>query len=60
MGLFAFRDYYMEKGVNDAGRGLNVIVIDGVTKKVTKRANFDTYSDDSTQFEVGMIFSFWV
>ena len=42
----------MEKGVNDAGRGLNVIVIDGKTKKVTRRGSFDTYSEDSTQFEV--------
>ena len=42
----------MEKGVNDAGRGLNVIVVDGNTKNVTKRANFDTFAEDSTQLEV--------
>jgi hypothetical protein len=41
----------MAKGVNDAGRGLNVVVI-GNGKEILKTAHFDTYQDDSTNLEI--------
>jgi hypothetical protein len=41
----------MAKGINDAGRGLNVVVV-GNGKEVLKTAHFDTYQDDSTNLEI--------
>ncbi len=39
------------KGVNNAGRGLNIVVV-GNGKEVIKTAHFDTYQDDSTNLEI--------
>lgn len=39
------------RGVNDAGRGINLVVI-GNGKEVIKTAHFDTYNEDSTNLEI--------
>lgn len=39
------------KGVNDAGRGLNLVVV-GNGKEIIKTAHFDTYLEDSTNLEI--------
>jgi hypothetical protein len=43
----------ISKGVNDAGRGLNIVVV-GNGKEILKTAHFDTYAEG----EVYSIFSF--
>lgn len=35
----------MAKGINDAGRGFNVVVIDSKTKEVIRVGHFDTYAE---------------
>ncbi|GMS97494.1 hypothetical protein PENTCL1PPCAC_19669 [Pristionchus entomophagus] len=39
-------------GLNDAGRGLNVAVIDQKSRKIVKTGHFDTYEKDSTSLEL--------
>ncbi len=39
------------KGINDAGRGLNIVLV-GNGKEVIKTAHFDTYAEDSTNLEI--------
>lgn len=39
------------RGVNDAGRGINIVVV-GNGKEVLKTAHFDTYAEDSTNLEI--------
>ena len=34
----------ISKGINDAGRGLNIVVV-GNGKEILKTAHFDTYSE---------------
>lgn len=43
--------YIISKGVNDAGRGLNIVVV-GNGKEILKTAHFDTYAEDSTNLEI--------
>ena len=38
----------MAVGLNDAGRGLNIAVVDPKTKEVTRVGHFDTYSEGIT------------
>ena len=35
----------MAKGINEAGRGFNVVVIDPNTKEVIRVGHFDTYAE---------------
>ncbi|CAI9734253.1 protein O-linked-mannose beta-1,2-N-acetylglucosaminyltransferase 1-like [Octopus vulgaris] len=42
----------MAKGLNHAGRGMNIVVYDPQARKVKYVANFDTYKEDSTDFEI--------
>ncbi|VDM27891.1 unnamed protein product [Toxocara canis] len=37
----------IDRGVNDAGRGLNLVVVDSKTHRVTRCGHFDTYDQDS-------------
>ncbi|GMT26211.1 hypothetical protein PFISCL1PPCAC_17508, partial [Pristionchus fissidentatus] len=39
-------------GLNEAGRGLNVAVIDSKSRKIVKTGHFDTYEKDSTDLEL--------
>uniref|UniRef100_A0A9J2PBV5 ILEI/PANDER domain-containing protein n=1 Tax=Ascaris lumbricoides TaxID=6252 RepID=A0A9J2PBV5_ASCLU len=41
--------FYMDRGVNDAGRGLNLVVIDARTRQVMRCGHFDTYAEDSAE-----------
>lgn len=41
----------IDKDLNDAGRGLNLVVV-GNGKEVLKTAHFDTYAEDSTNLEI--------
>uniref|UniRef100_A0A915CIH6 ILEI/PANDER domain-containing protein n=1 Tax=Parascaris univalens TaxID=6257 RepID=A0A915CIH6_PARUN len=41
--------FYMDRGVNGAGRGLNLVVIDAKTHQVLRCGHFDTYAEDSTE-----------
>ncbi|GAB1610993.1 uncharacterized protein LOC115220313, partial [Argonauta hians] len=43
---------FMAKGLNHAGRGMNVVTYDPRQKKVLYVANFDTYKEDSTDLEI--------
>ena len=39
------------KGINDAGRGINIVIV-GNGKEILKTAHFDTYAEDSTNLEI--------
>ncbi|GMR50610.1 hypothetical protein PMAYCL1PPCAC_20805 [Pristionchus mayeri] len=39
-------------GLNEAGRGLNVAVIDSKSRKIVKTGHFDTYEKESTSLEL--------
>jgi len=39
------------RDTNDAGRGMNIVVI-GNGKEIIKVARFDTYAEDSTNLEI--------
>ncbi len=43
--------YVIAKNVNDAGRGINIVVV-GNGKEIIKTAHFDTYAEDSTNLEI--------
>jgi hypothetical protein len=43
--------YVISKGVNDAGRGLNIVVVSN-GKEIIRTAHFDTWQDDSTNLEI--------
>ncbi|CAF0806787.1 unnamed protein product [Rotaria sp. Silwood1] len=43
--------YVISKGINDAGRGLNVVVVSN-GKEVIRTGHFDTWKDDSTNLEI--------
>jgi len=43
--------YVIAKGVNDAGRGINIVLI-GNGKEILKTAHFDTFNEDSTNLEI--------
>lgn len=43
--------YVISKGINDAGRGINIVVV-GNGKEIIKTAHFDTYAEDSTNLEI--------
>ncbi|CAM4802124.1 unnamed protein product [Rotaria magnacalcarata] len=43
--------YVIAKGINDAGRGLNVVVVSN-GKEVIRTGHFDTWKDDSTNLEI--------
>lgn len=43
--------YVIAKNTNDAGRGINIVVV-GNGKEVIKVAHFDTYAEDSTNLEI--------
>lgn len=42
----------MASGLNDAGRGFNVVVYDPKVKEVVRVGHFDTYTDASSNFEI--------
>ena len=35
----------MANGLNDGGRGLNIVIVDPVTKDVARVGHFDTYAE---------------
>ena len=41
----------LAKGLNDGGRGLNIVIVDPKTKEVVRVGHFDTYAE-------GMIYLF--
>ncbi|CAF3511522.1 unnamed protein product [Rotaria socialis] len=43
--------YVIAKGINDAGRGLNVVVVSN-GKEVIRTGHFDTWKEDSTNLEI--------
>ncbi|CAF1025761.1 unnamed protein product [Adineta steineri] len=43
--------YVISKGVNDGGRGLNIVVVSN-GKEVIRTGHFDTWNDDSTNLEI--------
>ncbi|CAF2720777.1 unnamed protein product [Rotaria sp. Silwood2] len=43
--------YVISKGINDAGRGLNIVVVSN-GKEVIRTGHFDTWKDDSTNLEI--------
>jgi hypothetical protein len=44
--------YVMAKGLNDADRGLNVVVVNNRTRKIERVGHFDTYAEDSSTLEI--------
>ena len=42
----------MKKGLNDAGRGLNLVVVNNETRRIDRVAHFDTYAEDSSPLEI--------
>ncbi|XP_054719036.1 protein O-linked-mannose beta-1,2-N-acetylglucosaminyltransferase 1-like [Uloborus diversus] len=47
--------YVLGKDLNEAGRGINVVVMDNMTKTVTRTGHFDTYERDSTPLETFLL-----
>ncbi|XP_025016078.1 protein O-linked-mannose beta-1,2-N-acetylglucosaminyltransferase 1-like isoform X2 [Tetranychus urticae] len=45
----------MSKGTNNCGRGINVAIIDNVTRTVTRVVNYDTYGTDSSNLETMLL-----
>ncbi|CAF3774801.1 unnamed protein product [Adineta steineri] len=43
--------YVMAKGINDAGRGINIVVVSN-GKEVIRTGHFDTWQEDSTNLEI--------
>ncbi|CAF1137046.1 unnamed protein product [Didymodactylos carnosus] len=43
--------YVMAKGINDAGRGLNIVIVSN-GKEIIRTGHFDTWQDDSTNLEI--------
>ncbi|CAF3773594.1 unnamed protein product [Rotaria sordida] len=43
--------YVISKGINDAGRGLNIVVVSN-GKEIIRTGHFDTWKDDSTNLEI--------
>lgn len=35
----------MAKGINEAGRGFNIVIVDPKTKEVVRVGHFDTYAE---------------
>ncbi|CAH1783634.1 unnamed protein product [Owenia fusiformis] len=44
--------YVFAEGVNDAGRGFNIAVVDPTTKDILRLGRFDTYAQDSSLLEI--------
>lgn len=44
--------YIFDKSLNNAGRGLNVALVDSVSFQVIRVGRFDTYAADATQLEL--------
>lgn len=42
----------MSKGLNGAGRGLNLVVVNNSTRRISRLAHFDTYAEDSSPLEI--------
>ncbi|RWS06178.1 protein O-linked-mannose beta-1:2-N-acetylglucosaminyltransferase 1-like isoform X3, partial [Dinothrombium tinctorium] len=47
--------YVFDENLNGCGRGINVAVIDNVTKSLLRVSNFDTYSKDSVDLETMLL-----
>lgn len=43
--------YVISKGLNDAGRGINIVVVSN-EKEILRTGHFDTWQDDSTNLEI--------
>jgi hypothetical protein len=43
--------YVIAKGINDAGRGLNIVVVSN-GKEIIRTGHFDTWEEDSTNLEI--------
>ncbi|XP_054163875.1 protein O-linked-mannose beta-1,2-N-acetylglucosaminyltransferase 1-like, partial [Oppia nitens] len=43
--------YLLDKGVNGCGRGINLVVIDNITRSILRVSNFDTYEKTSQPLE---------
>lgn len=48
----------MDRGVNDAGRGLNLVVIDAKTRQVMRCGHFDTYAEGNIFESYSSFFSY--
>uniref|UniRef100_A0A2C9KKR8 ILEI/PANDER domain-containing protein n=1 Tax=Biomphalaria glabrata TaxID=6526 RepID=A0A2C9KKR8_BIOGL len=44
--------YMMDGDVNDAGRGFNIVILDGETLQPSRLSHMDTYTFDSTDLEL--------
>ncbi|RWS23606.1 protein O-linked-mannose beta-1:2-N-acetylglucosaminyltransferase 1-like protein, partial [Leptotrombidium deliense] len=47
--------YVMDEQLNNIGRGINVAVIDNISKSLIRVSNFDTYEKDSTNLETTLL-----
>ena len=45
----------LDKDVNGCGRGINVVVIDAVSRAIVSVSNFDTYNKDSSALETVLL-----
>ncbi|CAG2109856.1 unnamed protein product [Medioppia subpectinata] len=44
-------NYVLDKGLNGCGRGINLVIIDNMTRSILRVSNFDTYEKDSQPLE---------
>ncbi|XP_064633675.1 protein O-linked-mannose beta-1,2-N-acetylglucosaminyltransferase 1-like [Lineus longissimus] len=44
--------YVLSAGVNDAGRGFNIAIVDPIEIEVVRVGHFDTYAEDSSHLEI--------
>lgn len=44
--------FIFEKGLNGAGRGINIVIVNSTSKESIRMAHFDTYAEDSNALEV--------
>jgi beta-1,2-N-acetylglucosaminyltransferase len=44
--------FLISRNLNNAGRGLNIVVVNARTKNVVRVGHFDTYSEDSSTLEI--------
>ena len=46
-----FQSYsVLAKGLNDGGRGFNIVVVDPITKDVVRVGHFDTYAEGKKKY----------
>lgn len=44
--------YVMAEGINEAGRGINIVIVNPKSKQVIRVGHFDTFQDDSSNLEI--------